>query len=120
MSIKEQFTRAFQAWSAVEKENRAKVLEQRAARASTVPDTVYFCVNHVSPTRVRAETIAGMPDGADPIVTYGADVDEALFEARHELLAVAWNSRLPGEEWATVRHRVATTKLIPSTINVVR
>lgn len=79
------------------------------------PDTIYVDIKRIpsredQPNRYQATAVAGLPSDTT-LTAHGTSPEEALFEMRHQLLDVFWNTRLPGDTWADTRRRAATAKL---------
>jgi len=94
--------------------NAYKVREAQEREAAGAVDTIYFAIDRVpskegQPDRIRARAVSGVPKDRE-LVTYGATVDEALFEARHELLHIYHLARLPREDWTATRRKVTSAK----------
>jgi len=114
--VRETVLKGVKALAQTEKQNRQRNMEAYEKQALGVADTIYFNIKKVpsrrgEPDRVQATAISGLPSTEDTCVAFGRDADEALFEARHQLLDVFWNNRLPGTTWTSVRYRACVAKL---------
>jgi hypothetical protein len=115
-SIKDTVVKAFQGAKRIREEGERAARERADLARYHTGDSIYFAIEKVpskqgEPDRVRARAVSGLPGTDTTLVTYGRDADEALFEARHELITIYWQNRLPGDDWHACRAKATSAKL---------
>lgn len=115
-SIKDTVVKAFQGAKQARIDGERKAREDAEKAKWHTGDTIYFAIERVpskqgEPERVRARAVSGLPHVDDTLVTYGKDAEEALFEARHELITIYWQRRDLHEDWHACRAKATSAKL---------
>lgn len=82
---------------------------------NAVGAVIYFAIESVpsregEPNRVRARAVSGLPHTDQSLVAYGTSTDEALFEARHQLIELYHSCKSNGETWADCRAKATSAK----------
>ena len=81
--------------------------ERRVTRGN---DTIYLMVERMPWGELRGRAVSGLPEGK-VLEVDGRDIDELRFEARHALIEIYNQVRLPGDTSRDVRERVHATTI---------